>query len=67
MMRSSVPPFAPDVYGPDAIILKGLTGLNWRLQDYQERRGYEALKKILSEKIPPETIVAEIKKSRVLK
>jgi len=63
MMRSSVPPFAPDVFGPDAIILKGLTGLNWRLQDYQERRGYEALKKILSEKIPPETIIAEIKKS----
>ena len=63
MMRSSVPPFAPDVFGPDAIILKGLTGLNWRLQDYQERGGYEALKKILSEKIAPETIIAEIKKS----
>ena len=41
-------------YGPDAILMAGLTGRNWRLADYVERGGYEALKKILAEKIPPE-------------
>ena len=35
-------------YGPDAIILAGLTGRNWRLADYVARGGYEALKKILA-------------------
>ena len=33
-------------YGPDAILMKGLDGQNWRLQDYEARDGY-ALKKIL--------------------
>ena len=33
-------------YGPDAIILAGLNGRNWRLDDYVARGGYEALKKI---------------------
>src|SRR6266581_902257 len=50
-------------YGPDAIILTGLDGENWRLGDYVKRGGYSALKKILSEKTPPETLVAEVKKS----
>src|SRR6266581_72954 len=50
-------------YGPDAIILAGLNGRNWRLDDYVARGGYEALKKILAEKIPPPTIIAEVKKS----
>src|SRR5438093_1474537 len=50
-------------YGPDAILMAGLTGRNWRLADYVERGGYEALKKILSEKIPPDQVVAEVKKS----
>jgi NADH-quinone oxidoreductase subunit F len=50
-------------YGPDAIVLKGLDGNNWRLADYVKRGGYSALKKILAEKIPPENIVAEVKKS----
>ncbi len=50
-------------YGPDAIILAGLDGENWRLEDYVKRGGYSALKKILSEKTPPETLVAEVKKS----
>src|SRR2546427_12427077 len=50
-------------YGPDAIILTGLDGDNWRLADYVERGGYSALKKILAEKTPPETLVAEVKKS----
>jgi NADH-quinone oxidoreductase subunit F len=50
-------------YGPDAIIMSGLTGSNWRLADYVARGGYEALKKILAEKIPPATVIAEVKKS----
>jgi formate dehydrogenase len=50
-------------YGPDAIIMAGLTGNNWRLSDYVARGGYEALKKILAEKIPPTTVIAEVKKS----
>jgi NADH-quinone oxidoreductase subunit F len=58
-----VPPFPPDVFGPDAIILKGLTGLNWRLKDYEARGGYQALRKIIAEKIPPEQIINEVKKS----
>ena len=41
-------------YGPDAIILAGLDGENWRLADYVGRGGYSALKKILAEKTPPE-------------
>jgi len=50
-------------YGPDAVLMAGLTGRNWRLEDYVKRGGYDALKKILAEKIPPEQIVAEVKKS----
>src|SRR5258707_7283453 len=50
-------------YGPEAIIMKGLDGENWRLDDYVERGGYSALKKILAEKTSPETLVAELKKS----
>jgi NADH-quinone oxidoreductase subunit F len=43
--------------------MRGLTGLNWRLKDYEARGGYKALKRIISEKIPPEQIVNEVKKS----
>ena len=50
-------------YGPDAILMAGLTGTNWRLADYVARGGYDALKKILTEKIPPATVIAEVKKS----
>jgi len=50
-------------YGPDAILMKGLDGRNWRLKDYEARDGYNALKRILSEKIKPEDIIAELKKS----
>jgi NADH-quinone oxidoreductase subunit F len=57
------PPFAGDVYGPDAQIMKGIDGLNWRLANYEKRGGYAALKKILSEKIPPEKVTAEVKTS----
>ena len=50
-------------YGPDAIILKGLDGSNWRLKDYESRGGYQALRKILSEKTAPEAVINEVKKS----
>lgn len=62
-MNAPVPPFPPDIYGPDAVILKGLDGLNWRLADYQARDGYSALRKILTEGIKPEDVIAEVKKS----
>src|SRR5437879_3672640 len=50
-------------YGPDAILMQGLDGRNWRLKDYEAREGYKALKKIVSEKIKPEDVIAEVKKS----
>jgi hypothetical protein len=31
-------------YGPDAILMAGLDGANWRLADYERRDGYAALK-----------------------
>ena len=62
-MNAPLPPFPPDIYGPEAVLLKGLTGLNWRLKDYEARGGYEALKKILRENIAPERVIAEVKKS----
>jgi len=36
-------------YGPDAILMTGLDGRNWRLKDYQARDGYKALKKLIEE------------------
>jgi len=62
-MGLPTPPFAPDIYGPDAVIMKGVNGLNWKLKDYEARGGYAALKKIIAEKIPPEQIINELKKS----
>jgi len=56
-------PLPPDIYGPDAVILKGLDGLNWRLKDYEARDGYRALRKILEEGIAPEQVIAEVKNS----
>jgi NADH-quinone oxidoreductase subunit F len=50
-------------YGPDAIIMAGLNGTNWGLEDYVKRGGYDALKKVLAGKIPPPTVIAEVKKS----
>jgi NADH-quinone oxidoreductase subunit F len=45
-------------------ILANLDGeRTWRLKDYVARGGYAALRKILGEKIPPETVVAELKAS----
>ena len=43
--------------------MKGLDGLNWRLKDYEARGGYQALRKILAEKITPEQVINEVKKS----
>jgi NADH-quinone oxidoreductase subunit F len=45
------------------VILAGLDGDNWRLKDYEKRGGYGALRKILTEKIPPDAVIAEVKKS----
>jgi len=50
-------------YGPDAIVMAGLDGDNWRLKDYEARDGYAALKKILAEKMTPDALIAELKKS----
>ncbi len=50
-------------YGPDAILMAGLDGANWRLADYEKRGGYSALKKILADKMAPDAVVAEVKKS----
>ena len=50
-------------YGPDAVIMKGLTGENWRLKDYEARGGYQALKRIVEQKMTPEAVIAEVKKS----
>ncbi len=62
-MGLPVAPFTADIYGPDAVIMKGITGANWRLDDYVARGGYAALKKILAEKLTPDQVIAEIKKS----
>ena len=62
-MNAPLPPFPQDRYGPDALILKGIDGINWRLKEYETRGGYEALKKILRENMTPEQVIAEVKKS----
>ena len=36
---------------------------DWRIGPYQTRGGYEALKKILSEKVPQDQVIAEVKRS----
>ncbi len=50
-------------YGPDAILMAGLDGRNWRLKDYEARAGYAALRRVLKEGITPDAVVAEVKKS----
>ncbi|HEU0202927.1 MAG TPA: NADH-quinone oxidoreductase subunit NuoF [Burkholderiaceae bacterium] len=45
------------------MILAGLDGNNWRLKDYEQRGGYTALRKILTQKITPEQVTAEVKSS----
>ncbi len=36
---------------------------NWRLKNYEQREGYVALRKILTEKISPDAVIEEVKKS----
>ena len=43
--------------------MQGITGENWRLKDYETRGGYGALRKILAEKMAPDAVIAEVKKS----
>jgi NADH-quinone oxidoreductase subunit F len=50
-------------YGPDAILMAGLDGRNWRLKDYEAREGYAALKRILGEGVTPDVVIADVKKS----
>jgi NADH-quinone oxidoreductase subunit F len=45
------------------MILAGLNGDNWRLRDYEERGGYAALRRILTDRIPADAVIAEVKKS----
>ncbi|MDY0012346.1 MAG: NADH-quinone oxidoreductase subunit NuoF [Rhodocyclaceae bacterium] len=46
------------------LILAGLDGdRSWRLNDYVARGGYSALRKIITEKIAPDAIIAELKAS----
>ena len=45
------------------VILAGLDGNNWRLADYVKRGGYSALRKILTERITPDAVIGELKKS----
>ena len=43
-------------------IYAGLTSPDgWRLKDYEAREGYQALRKILSEGLTPEQVIAEVK------
>ena len=45
----------------EPVLLKGLTGDNWSLADYIQRGGYGQIRRILSERMPPEKIVAEVR------
>jgi NADH-quinone oxidoreductase subunit F len=45
------------------LILAGLDGQNWHYEDYVKRGGYESLRRILTEKITPEQVIAELKAS----
>ncbi len=45
------------------VLLAGLNGSNWRLKDYVARGGYEALKRILRDKVSPDRVIDEVKAS----
>jgi len=45
------------------LILAGLDGSNWQLADYVKRGGYSALRRILTEGITPEQVIADLKAS----
>ena len=38
-------------YGPDAVIMKDLDGANWGLEGYKARGGYQAIAKIVNDKL----------------
>ena len=44
-------------------IMQGLDSNNWRLADYVKRGGYEALRKILTQGMTQEDVIAEVKAS----
>ncbi len=46
-----------------AQIMAGLDGTNWGLEDYVKRGGYEALRKILTQGMSQEDVIAEVKAS----
>ncbi|MEP7070171.1 MAG: NADH-quinone oxidoreductase subunit F, partial [Usitatibacter sp.] len=43
--------------------MKDLDGSNWGLKGYQERGGYKAIAKIVADKLTPDAVIAEVKKS----
>ncbi|HET6265225.1 MAG TPA: NADH-quinone oxidoreductase subunit F, partial [Usitatibacter sp.] len=43
--------------------MKGLDGTNWGLKAYQDRGGYQAIRKIVEQKLTPDAVIAEVKKS----
>ena len=45
------------------MILSGLDGTNWGLKAYEERGGFKALRKIFDDKLTPDAVIAEVKKS----
>jgi NADH-quinone oxidoreductase subunit F len=45
------------------LILAGVDGKNWRLAEYVNRGGYSALRRILTEGITPEQVIADLKAS----
>ena len=44
-------------------IMDGLDGANWHLEDYVKRGGYEALRKILTQGMSQEDVIADMKAS----
>jgi NADH-quinone oxidoreductase subunit F len=44
-------------------ILVGLNGSNWSIKDYEARGGYQALRKILSEGLTQDQVIATVKES----
>jgi NADH-quinone oxidoreductase subunit F len=47
----------------DPQIYAGLDGTNWRLKDYEARDGYKALRKIITDGITPDQVIATVKES----
>ena len=45
------------------LILAGLNGNNWGLKDYENRGGYQQLRRILNDKLTPDALIAELKAS----